>query len=251
MKDNTASYWSGQGEISIGLRNSDGSRQPARWLFDASVLSTKQTVSREEMQESYTGSRSVAATMNTKKAMSGSLTLRQRNTDIAALALDGVRVEVTSGSVTNEVIGDVVPGDVWFLNYAAISDLELEDGAAAALVADTDYVVNEELGALKFLTTKSGVKAAAYDYAAHSIVTMFEAGNQDYYIVYAGMNTVDGTSEKERAELYNVTILPAEEFGYIQSGFGELQLSFECKLDPVRKADPNWGGFGRRIQVAG
>lgn len=251
MKDTTASYWSGQGKVSIGPRNSDGSRGPARWLFDASVMNTKQSVSREKLEESWSGTRSTAATMNTKKEMSGSLTLRQRNTDLAALALHGVRVEASSGSVTNEVIGDVTAGDVWFLDYAAISDLELEDGAAAPLVEDTDYVVNEELGTLRFLTTKTGVKASAYDYAAQSIVTMFEAPNQDYYILFEGMNTVDGTSEQERAELYNVTILPAEEFGYIQSGFGDLTLNFECKLDPFRKLDPQWGGFGRRIQVAG
>ena len=140
-------------------------------------------------------------------------------------------------------------GDVWFLDFAAISALSMETGAAVALVEDTDYIVNEDLGTLQFLTTKTGV-TADYGYAAFSLVTMFEAGNDDHYILFEGMNTVDGTVGQERAELYNLTLLPAEEFGYINASFADLSFTFECKHDPVRKQDPRWGGFGRRIQIA-
>lgn len=243
-----AEYFSMQGRVYIGPRNPNGSREPARWVFDSSLLETAQSVDREEKQESWSGQRTVAATMNTKKGMTGNLTLGQLCTDNAALALDGERVEVVSGSVAGEAIGDVVAGDVWPLDYAAVSDLQMETGAAVALVEDTDYTVDETLGVITFLATKAGV-TADYDYAAQSLVTAFTSQNQDYYILFAGLNTVDGTSTKCRGELYNLTMNPAENFGYIQASFGDLALSFIAKMDPVRQIDPKFGPFGRLILI--
>lgn len=238
-------YFSMQGRVYIGKRNADGSRDPARWVYDSSVLEVKQTRDREERQESWSGSKAVAATMGGKRSLSFNLTLGQLNSDIAALALDGVRVDIVAGSVTGEAIGDVAPGDVVALNFAAISNLVMADGAAAALVLDTDYTVDEALGVVTFLTAKTGVNATGYDYAAHSLVTMGNSANEDHYIIFAGLNTVDGATTRCRGELYNLTLNPAETFGFVQSSFGDLSLSGIGKMDQFRQVDPQWGPFGR------
>ena len=241
-------YFSMQGRVFIGIRNPDGSRMPARWVYDASVMETTQTKETEDKKESWSGERGLAATRATGRTMNLNITLGQLNTDNAALALEGARVEVTTGTVTGEIIGAVKAGDVWPLAYAAVSDLELEDSTSAALVLDTDYTVDEDLGLIFFLTTKAGVKGD-YEYAAHSIVTAFNGPSKDYYVLFGGLNTVDGSSGRCRGEIYNVSLSPAETFGFIQDAFGELALTGKAKMDPFRRADPNWGPYGRLILI--
>lgn len=239
-------YFSFQGRVYRGVRNPNGSRAPAQWCYDASTLEVKQTKEREEKYESNTGGRTLAATLPTKRTMSYTLTLGQLNNDIAAMAADGVVASVASGSFANAAIGTVKPGDVFALDFVGLSSVALEDGAAAALVVDTDYTLDADLGVLTFLTAKTGVTADG-DYAAHSPVTMGNAANQDHYYLFIGMNTVDGATTRCRGELYNCTSNPAETLGLIQSGFGEFQISGDCKMDPVRQPDAKFGPFGRLI----
>lgn len=243
-----AEFFSMQGMVYVGVRNPDGSRQPARWVYDASTLETKQSKSVEEKNESSSGERGLAATMTSKRSMDITLTLGQLCDATAAMALEGAQVAVASGTVTAEAIGTVKAGDVWALNFAKVSDLVLTATPTATLVEDTDYTVNEDLGIVTFLADKTGV-SGAYDYAAHSVVTHFGGTNADHYILFAGMNTVDGATGQCRGELYNVTLNAADTFGLIQNGFGELQLTGKAKMDPVRRRDPKWGGYGRLILV--
>ena len=59
--------------------------------------------------------------------------------------------------------------------------------------------------------------------------------------------TTDGATTRCRGELYNCTTNPAETLGFIQSSFGEFSISGDCKMDPVRQLDPNFGPFGRLL----
>ncbi|CAM5383198.1 phage tail tube protein [Rhodanobacter lindaniclasticus] len=101
-----------QGKVALGLLNTDGSRQPARWAYDASTLEWNMSVDESEKTESSSGSRGLAATLKTKKSLEVQLTLNQLNDDNAALAVNGTVVPVTTGTVTDEDIGDVTAGDM-------------------------------------------------------------------------------------------------------------------------------------------
>lgn len=244
-------YFSMQGRVYLGLRNADGSRQPAKWVYDASTLSWAMSAETEDKFENYSGARGLAATLKTTREMTVNLTLGQLNTDLAAIAMDGVRVEIAAGAVVNETIGNVQPGNVVALEYALVSDLALVDGAAAALVEGTDFEVNLLTGVITFLSTKTGVKASAYDYAAHSIVTALNGGSPDYYLMFDGENTVDGAVMKCLGQVHRVSFMPASEFGFIQDSFGEFELEGKAKIDPVRAADPKWGPFARVKLISG
>lgn len=238
-------YFSMQGRVYIGPRNPDGSRGPARWVYDSSNLVLAQEVERETKNESWTGVRGRAATLTTGRNLNVNLTLDQLNTDNAALAMQGVATEVVAGSVTDEAIGDVTPGDVVALEYAAVSALAMTDGSAAALVEDTDYTLNPDTGVIQFLTARTGVNADTYSYAAHSLITALNGGVKDYYVMCDFLNTVDGTLMKGLGEVHRVNFSPASEFGFIQDSFGALELEGEALVDPVRQPDPRWGPYAR------
>lgn len=247
MAENTE-YFSMQGRVYLGLRNSDGSRAPARWVYDASTLEAAMSTDRENKNESYSGVRGLAATLTTGRTLTLNLTLVQLNVDNAALATDGIRVDLAAGSVVDESIGAVVAGDVVALDYAAISNLVLEDSASAALTEDTDYTVNLDTGLVTFLTTKAGV-TGSYDYAAHSLVKVFESERPEFYALFDGLNTVDGAAKRCRGEFNRISFPPAETLALINESFGEISLAGDGKIDPVRQTDPKFGLYGRVILV--
>lgn len=237
-------YFSFQGQISIGLRNADGTRQPAQWVFDASAMSWALSVTAEEKRESWSGSRGLGARLKTARDMTVNLTLAQLNLANSSKALDGTRVDIASGSASGEVIGDVVAGDVWALKYSAVSSVVLTASGPVTLDVGTDYTVNPDTGVIKFLTTKAAV-TGAYSYAAHSVVTAFTGGNQAWYLLFDGLNTVVGSEGKVVGEVYNLSLDPAAEVAWINDTFGELVLSGKALLDPYRQGDPQYGGYAR------
>ena len=243
-------YFSFQGRVYLGLRNADGSRAPARWVYDSSVLELAMSSTRETKKESWSGVRGVAATMTTERNLGVRLTLGQINTDNLALATDGTRLDLASGSVANEVIGAVKPGDVVALEYAAISALVLEGGTPEApLVADTDYTLNPATGFITFLTTKAAVVAKTYEYAAHSVVKVFESSKSEYYALFDAVNSVDGTTQRVRADVNRISFPAAESLALINDSFGEIVLNGEAKIDPVRQSDPRFGLYARVLLV--
>lgn len=243
-------YFSFQGRVYLGLRNADGSRAPARWVYDASTLELAMSSTRENKKESWSGVRGIAATMTTERTLGVRLTLGQINTENLALATDGTLLDLASGSAANEAIGAVKPGDVVALEYAAISTLVLEGGSPAApLVANTDYTVNLATGIITFLTTKTAVAAKTYQYAAHSVVKVLESTKSEYYALFDGVNSVDGATQRFRGEVNRISFPAAESLALINDSFGEIVLNGEAKIDPVRQSDPRFGLYARALLV--
>lgn len=240
----TTEYFSMQGRVAIGVRNADGSRDPAQWVYDASKLEWAFSVEKDEREESYTGERGLAATLPKKKTMKLNLTLGQLNDSNAALAVAGKTVKVESGSVTGESIGSVKVGDMVALEYAKVSELALTDTSSSELEVGTDYTLNATTGVLTFLTEQEDV-SADYEYAAHSLVVVFSGKKKDLYILFDGMNTVDGTQMMCLGEVYRASLEPASTLGLIQESFGDLELSGDALVDSVRLSQERYGGYAR------
>ena len=234
-----------QGLVGIGLRNPDGSRMPARWVYDASSLEWDYTVETDKQNEHYSGARGLEDELDKSKDMSVKLTLGQISDKNAALALAGSVEAVTGATVTDETIGDVEPGDMWGLEFAQVSSLALVDGTAQPLVLDTDYTLNATSGVLKFLTAKTGVKASTYSYASFSIVTALTANAQDMYVLFDGMNTVRGKTTKCRGEVNRIAFSPTDSLALINDSFGSINLTGSAKVDAFRINDPKYGGYAR------
>lgn len=248
MSQTTESF-SMQGMVSIGPRNADGSRGPARWVANASSLEWGWTVETDEALESYSGARGVLDELDKSKKMTVKVTITQLNDNNAALAMGGNVVPITGGTVTDEDIGDVDVGDVVALDFAKVSALTLAGTAPAAPVLDTDYTLNADTGVMKFLTKCTGVKASTYTYAAFSVVTALTSGAKDYYVLFDGQNTVRGAVGLCRGEVNRVAFSPTDTLGLITDAFGNINLSGSAKIDPYRMNDPKYGGFARLILV--
>lgn len=245
----TTESFSMQGHVSIGERNTDGSRKPARWVANASTLEWGWTVETDEALESFSGGRGVLDELDKSKKMTVKLTLTQLNDNNAALAMGGNVVAVTGATVTNESIGDVAAGDIVALEFAKVSALTLAGTAPAAPVLGTDYTFNADTGILTFLTACTGVKASTYTYAAYSVITALSSGAKDYYVLFDGQNTVRGAIGLCRGEVNRIAFSPTDTLGLITDSFGNINLSGSAKIDAYRMTDPKYGGFARLILV--
>lgn len=237
-------YFAMQGRVALGLRNADGTRQPARWVSDAGTLEWSFTTDKKKINESFAGSRGLAATLKGAKTMNVKVSFKQINDDNAALSVNGNVVAIASGSVSGETIGDVKAGDMVALDYAKVSAVVLTGTAPVAPALGTDYKLNEATGVITFLADCMGV-SGAYDYASHSLVTVFTSNSPDMYLLFDGENTVDGTVLLARGEVYKVQFDPASTVGLIQDDFGNLELSGEALVDAVRVDNSQYGGYAR------
>lgn len=244
----TTEFFSMQGKVALGLLNSDGTRQPARWAYDASTLEWNLSADESEKTESSSGSRGLAATLKTKKSLEVKLTLNQINDDNAALAVNGTVVPVTTGTVSAEAIGDVKAGDMVALDFAKVSAVVLSGTAPAAPALDTDYVLNPATGVITFLTDCTGVECA-YSYAAHSLVTVFSSKSPNMYVLFDGENTVDGAIGLARGEVYKIVFSPAATLGFIQDDFGSMELTGKARFDNTRAGNDRYGGYARLMLV--
>lgn len=246
----TTESFSMQGKVSLGLRNADGTRAPAQWVSDASTLEWDFTVETDDQIESFSGARGLQAQLDKSKKMNVKLTLTQLNDANAALATAGTVNSITGGTATAENIGDVAPGDTVALEYAKVSALTLSGTAPASPQVDVDYTVNTDTGILTFLTACTGV-TANYTYAASSIVTALTSLAKDYYVLFDGMNTVRGAVGKVRGEVHRISFSPANAVNLIGDSFGTIEVSGAARVDPVRAADPKYGGYARLMLVDG
>jgi hypothetical protein len=137
------------------------------------------------------------------------------------------------------------------LDYAQVSDVVLtpSGGSGDPLVEGTDYTLNTPTGILTFLTAQAAGPSAAYSYAAHSIVAALNGTRPEFYVLFDGLNTVDGTSARARGEVYRVSFPPASNMALIADSFGTLELTGDALVDVTRQADPKFGAYARMILV--
>ena len=240
-----------QGKVALGIRNPNGSRGPARWAGSASACELDMTEDQDELQESFSGTRGLYATLPTKKTVKIKLTLSELNDDNAALSTAGAKVSVEAGTFTSEPIPAGKVGDMWALDYAKVSSVEITGGAGGTtpLVEDTDYTLDAVTGVGTWLTEQANEASADGDYAAHSIIAALSGSRPEFYVLFNGINTVDGTNARCRAEVYRVTFPPASTLGLIQSSFGTLELEGTALVDAVRQPDPKFGPYARLVLI--
>ena len=96
---------------------------------------------------------------------------------------------------------------------------------------------------------KAAVVAKTYEYAAHSVVKVFESSKSEYYALFDAVNSVDGTTQRVRADVNRISFPAAESLALINDSFGEIVLNGEAKIDPVRQSDPRFGLYARVLLV--
>jgi hypothetical protein len=210
--DRATHYYSGQGVLMIGDRDSAGRAVRLRPVGDCSALTIATETSTVEHKEAQSGQRATAFRLVTETNVSLSMTLFNVARDTLALALRGDFTEHAAGSITGEATA-WHPGGVMPLNRVQISAVTVRRGATAlaAWVNDTtpwDFRVNTGAGSLLFndgatalvsAITTGGVAPTAISVGATTTVTVANSAVAGDFAVFTGFAGADAALINGRA----------------------------------------------------
>ena len=246
-------YFSGQGRVYIGARDSAGN--PAGLTFVGNVPELKVSLSVEtlEHQEAQSGQRLTDLQLIKTKKGEFACTLEELSSGNLALALYGHSTTVAPGTVTGEALPNpVTAGHLYPLAHQNVSAVQIQDGSSPPkTLPATQYQVHARHGSVLILDATTGgpyVEPFTVDYAygAAQSTAMFTRPLPERWIRFEGLNTADGNREVV-IDLYRVAINPAKELSIITDELLKFELSGQVLADLSKPTDGELGQFGRLV----
>lgn len=240
-------YFSGQGRVFIGARDSNGNPQGLVFVGNVPDLKVSLSVETLEHQESQSGQRLTDLQLIKTKKGEFACTLEELIQSNLELALYGSTTAVTAGTVTDEtVIATAELGKLYLFGKQNVSSVVVKAGATT--VPDTQYTVNAKHGSIMFtnLTGVTGAITASYAYGAANVTAMFTQPLPERWVRFEGLNTADGNKEVV-IDLYRVAINPAKDLSVIGTDLMKFELSGQVLADLTKAIDGALGQFGRIV----
>lgn len=245
-------YYYGQGKLYIAVRNAMGRPGAQRWVGDVDSLNITLNTEKIEHKESYSGERAVVRRIPIGNSGEISAKWFDLSPENLALLLQGKVIEVESGTVTAEKLPDgIKAGERYSLAHPSVSDVVLTV-AETPLVLDTDYFVDENFGAIEFLTDQVTGPEAAYKYDGSISTSLFTKQPEEVTLRYEGINLAEGGAPVI-VELYKVKFDPVSGLDLINNdnNLAGLETKAGMLIDTTRRADDTLGRFGRLTYTKG
>ncbi len=252
----TPIIWNGQGPVHIGTYDPVNGRADMGFLTNLYSVgcgnrTLTATPSRETttINESCSGQRLTLKEMETSKSLQVSLEMVQFDSRTLAQAFFGEAVLKAAGTVTDEVLAELQPGDYFFLKYPRTSNVILEDstaGAPVVYVEGTHYEVSDaDHGRYRLLAHPAAhvePLKADYSYAGFINIAAFSKTNVEKGIIFSGIN---GDGQKVRVIIPRISLAMSGDFGWISDEASPLTLGGQALYVPDLQTDPMYGPFMR------
>jgi hypothetical protein len=245
-------YFSGQGRVYIGQRDSNGNPQAMRWLGNVPELKVSLNVETIEHKESYSGQRLTDLSLIKKKDGEFTCAIEDFSIENLELTLYGQTSNVAAGTVTNEALPTgVVAGGIYLLANQFVSSVVVKDASNITLTAGTNYKVHAEQGAIEFLNVTGFTQPFKVDYAygAAKRLAMFKSAKPEVWLRFDGLNTAD-SDKRVIVDLYRVVLNPTKDLSLIGDEVQRFELSGKVLADVTKSDTGPLGLFGRVIQAA-
>jgi hypothetical protein len=232
-------YYSGQGVVLIGPRDTLG--KPAGLMAIGNVSDLKITVATTviEHKESQTGQRGIDLRLQTETKANLSCTMERFDSANLGRALRGTATKETGGSVTGESIvfngiGTVVP-----LAHVKVSAVTVTAGSALTL--GTDYALNADAGSIEWLSSTAtqamtaGTTTATvdYTYATQYLIDALTQPLTEYWMRFEGLNTADGNNPVI-VDIFKFSVDPLKELALISDTIQQFVLEGSVLADPLQ-----------------
>jgi hypothetical protein len=210
-----------------------------------SVTLTSQT---ETHKESTSGQRLVDLRFDTEVNGEVTMTLEELLRDNLQRLLRSTASDVSSSTVTGEVITAVNPlvGQVHALAKSNVSSVVLTNASAATIPASQYRVARH--GSVEWLNVASATApiSAAYSYGAAEQHLLLTQPADEYWLRFEGVNTTPGAARKHVVlDLYRVQLgLPAN-LGLINDALFQLPVGGAIMADTSKELAGAYGQFGR------
>ena len=252
----TSLIWNGQGPVHIGTFDPVRGRPENGFLVDVysvgcgnRTLTATPSRESETLKESCSGQRLTLKEIETSKSLQVSLEMIQFDSRTLAQAFFGQAVVKQDGTVTDEVLAELKPGDYFFLKNPRVSSVVIEDstpGAAVTYVQNTHYVVDDaDHGRCRLiahpLAHQEPLKVD-YQYKGYVNIAAFSRANVEKGIVFSGVN---GDGQKVRVIIPRISLAMSGDFGWISDSASPLTLGGQALYVPQLQSDADYGPFMR------
>jgi hypothetical protein len=247
-------YFSGQGRVYIGQRDSNGNPLALRWLGNVPSLKIQLKTETMEHKEAYSGQRFTDLQLIKSKDGEFSATVEDFSLENLELTLYGQTSAVAAGTVTNEALPTgAVAGSLYLLANQFVSAVTVKDSGStpATLVSGTDYKVHPEQGAIELLNVTGFTQPfkVDYSYGAAKRLAMFKTAQPEVWLRFDGLNTAD-SNKRVIVDLYRVVLDPTKDFSLVGDDIQKFELDGRVLADLSKSDTGPLGMFGRVIQSA-
>lgn len=252
----TSMIWNGQGPIHIGTYDPVNGRPEMGYLTGLYSVgcgnrTLTATPARETttINESCSGQRLTLKEMETSKSLTVALEMVQFDGRTLAQAFYGAAVVKPTGTVTDEVLAQLEPGDYFFLKNPRSDSVVIEDSTAGTpitYVEGTHYEVSDADHSRYRLLAHPAAHVEPlkvdYSYAGFVNIAAFSKTNVEKGIIFSGIN---GDGQKVRVIIPRISLAMTGDFGWISDEASALTLGGPALYVPGLQTDPEFGPFMR------
>ena len=250
----TSVIWNGQGPVMIGTYDPVKGRPEMGFLTNLYSVgcgnrTLTATPSRETttIPESCSGQRLALKELETSKSLAVSLSMVQFDGRTLAQAFFGAAVVKPAGTVTDEVLTELEPGDYFFLKNPRSSSVVIEDstsGTPLLYVEGTHYEISDadhsRYRLLEHPAAHEEPLKVDYAYAGYVNIAAFSKTTVERGIIFSGLN---GDGQKVRLIIPRISLAMTSDFGWITDEASELTLGGQALYVPQLQSDADFGPF--------
>lgn len=251
----TSLIWNGQGPVMIGTFDPIKGRPEMGYLTNIYSVgcgnrTLTATPSRETttLKESCSGQRLTLKELETSKSLQVSLSMVQFDARTLAQAFFGEAVVKQAGTVTDEQLAELKPGDYFFLKYPRSKSVVIEDstGSPKTYVEGTHYKISDADHSRYQLIAHPGGHTEPlkvdYSYDGYVNIAAFSKTNVEKGLIFSGIN---GDGQKVRVIIPRISLAMSGDFGWISDEPSELTLGGQALYVPELQTDADFGPFMR------
>ncbi|MDR2091930.1 MAG: hypothetical protein LBP58_01195 [Azoarcus sp.] len=252
---NTPIIWQGAGPVQIGTFDLDRGRADQGYIVDVyrvgcgtSALTTSISIETRDVKETCSGHGCTLIQYTNARTLTVSLSLVQFSGRTLAAALFGAAVENEGGTVTDEILPELAPGDYFNLRHVKASDIVIADstGSPIQYVEGTHYEVEDAgHGRIHLIGhPQSHVEPVMVDYAYGRSVNIkaFSQTNVERGIIFDGLNQ---SGQRARLIIPRVALSLNGDFSWISNEEATLTLSGNALYVQQLEGDTDYNGFAR------
>lgn len=248
-------YFSGQGKIYVGDRDTAGNVTVFRDVGNVPALRLTLETDTLEHKESRTGQRLVDLRLTREKRARVTMTLEDFSKANLMMLLYGTSSTVAGAAVTNESLpSGLAAGDIVSLAHPLIASTPTptivdSTGSPLTLVAGSDYSIDYATGMVTIIDPTGFVQPfkANYTFESEDIVPFFKQPVKERFLRFGGLNTAN-SDKHVSVELYRVVFDPVGNLDLINDELAQFEIEGSALYDETRDSNSALGGFGRIIQ---
>jgi hypothetical protein len=238
-------YFSGQGVVMLGTRETDGSPAGLRPVGTVRDMTLNVTTTELTEKETQTGARGAELTLTTEVNVALSMTLKSLDKENLALATLGGNTDKIAGTVTDQSVK--LTGELYMpLNFINVSAVVVTDSlGATTYVVETDYKVDEQSGLIQRVEggaiTTGDIVLVDFAYASQSVIeAQTSSQSPDRWVRFNGLNTANG-DKPVVIDFFKVNTAPLSNLALITDDTAGLELSMSVLFDSLRpSAESNY-----------